>query len=344
MKHLSNDTETYFASANSFKGFKSNFAVAFDRIYILKGGPGTGKSSLMKRIGEVFETKKYRVTKLLCSSDPASLDGVIVSKNGKKIAIIDGTAPHMTDPQLPGACEKIINLTDALNYSALKGQKTEISNLSKKKKESYSKAYRYLNAAGNIYDDIWDIIKKSKVYTEAERICDSILGYELFVKAKEKMIDFYYLSAFGKDGYVRLDIPCIEKEYISVKGDGFTEYIVMRGVYEKLISDSVLLTAARSPLNDKDIDALTTESSIIATDNVGSLVFDTTPLSLFFDREYYELVVAYRNMLHLAQSYFKSAAEYHFSLERIYTGNIDFSYNDQCVKEIENEMKEIFSQ
>ena len=349
MKYLSNDTETYFASANSFKGFKSNFAVAFDpelfdRIYILKGGPGTGKSSLMKRVGKEFESEKCRVTSFLCSSDPASLDGVIVSKNGKKVALIDGTAPHMADPQLPGACEKIINLADALNGSALLGKKTEISSLLRKKKESYAKAYRYLGLAGNIHDAISDIINNSKVYTEAELICDDILGYELFAKAEEKMTDFYYLSAFGKDGYVRLDIPCIEKEYISLNGDGFTEYIVMHKVYEKLLTDSLLLSAAYSPLTDNNIEVLTTESCIISTDNIGGIVFDTTPLSLFFDREYYELTGAYKNMLNLAKSYFECASEYHFALERIYTCNIDFSYNDQREKEIKNEMKEIFSQ
>ena len=31
-------------------------------------------------------------------------------KNGRRIAILDGTAPHMTDPELPGAVGEIVNV------------------------------------------------------------------------------------------------------------------------------------------------------------------------------------------------------------------------------------------
>ena len=67
---LISDSYSYFASANSFEGFKSNFAKIFapeeyERIYIIKGGPGTGKSSLMKRISENLRCKDVTLTKFL---------------------------------------------------------------------------------------------------------------------------------------------------------------------------------------------------------------------------------------------------------------------------------------
>ena len=49
----------YFAAANSYGGFISYFDKLFDskeynRIYVLKGGPGTGKSSFMKKVSAHF--------------------------------------------------------------------------------------------------------------------------------------------------------------------------------------------------------------------------------------------------------------------------------------------------
>ena len=54
-QNYTSNNEKYFAAANSYKGFKSYFdrifaPEQFDRIYIIKGGPGTGKSSIMKNI------------------------------------------------------------------------------------------------------------------------------------------------------------------------------------------------------------------------------------------------------------------------------------------------------
>ena len=45
----------YFASANGYTGFRSYFDTVyksenFDKIIILQGGPGSGKSSLMKAL------------------------------------------------------------------------------------------------------------------------------------------------------------------------------------------------------------------------------------------------------------------------------------------------------
>ena len=104
----------YFAAANGFNGFRSYFGEIFNRcdfsrVYILKGGPGTGKSTLMKRIRGEFSSK-LRCESILCSSDPKSLDGIIIEKGSNRVAILDGTSPHEEDARFPGAVDEIINL------------------------------------------------------------------------------------------------------------------------------------------------------------------------------------------------------------------------------------------
>ena len=100
----------YFASSNSMMGFQSYFNEIYDptklkRIYIIKGGPGTGKSSTIRQIGESFE-KRCECEYFLCSSDPKSLDGLLVDE---QIAIIDGTSPHAIEAKYPGAVEIIVD-------------------------------------------------------------------------------------------------------------------------------------------------------------------------------------------------------------------------------------------
>ena len=56
--------EKFFAAANTENGFYSLFddvfsPESFRRIYILKGGPGTGKSTLMGNIGLIAQSKGY---------------------------------------------------------------------------------------------------------------------------------------------------------------------------------------------------------------------------------------------------------------------------------------------
>ncbi|MBQ4120809.1 MAG: hypothetical protein IJD35_02210, partial [Clostridia bacterium] len=52
---------SYFAALNSHRGFCSYFPVLFApyRRYIIKGGPGCGKSTLMKKIAQTAEEKGH---------------------------------------------------------------------------------------------------------------------------------------------------------------------------------------------------------------------------------------------------------------------------------------------
>ncbi len=93
----SNPQIKYFLGANSPQGFYSLYSELIDpaqarAIYILKGGPGCGKSTLMRRVGAALEEAGCTVEYICCSGDPDSLDAVIAPALG--VALVDGTAPH----------------------------------------------------------------------------------------------------------------------------------------------------------------------------------------------------------------------------------------------------------
>lgn len=88
----------YFLGANAPTGFYSLYDHLLSpeearAIYILKGGPGCGKSTLMRKIGAWAEESGLETEYVLCSGDPDSLDAVLLPQSG--VAIVDGTAPHV---------------------------------------------------------------------------------------------------------------------------------------------------------------------------------------------------------------------------------------------------------
>ncbi len=170
----------YFAAANTANGFVSRFNDIFDprtleRTYIIKGGSGTGKSTLMKRAAARAIEKGGECEYYYCSSDPTSLDGVIMTfPDGRNIAMLDGTAPHIHDPKFPGAAEEIVNLGEYWDDGILKKQREKIISLSDKKSQLFADAYSGFSAAGTLMElqlsESETYLLKDKLYAALERL------------------------------------------------------------------------------------------------------------------------------------------------------------------------------
>ena len=87
------------------------------QMYLIKSGPGCGKSTLMKRLALKAEQKGEPIQRIHCASDPDSLDGVIFLS--RHAAIVDATAPHVLEPDAPGAEEQVVSLYHTLDADAL---------------------------------------------------------------------------------------------------------------------------------------------------------------------------------------------------------------------------------
>lgn len=146
----------YFLGANSPTGFYSLYDHLLPpeqarAIYILKGGPGCGKSTLMRTIANQAEEAELTVERVLCSGDPDSLDALVIPELG--VALVDGTAPHVVEPKYPGAVERYVNMGDCYDKAALFPLRREIMDCMKGYKGCYQRAYRCLGAAAEIFED-----------------------------------------------------------------------------------------------------------------------------------------------------------------------------------------------
>lgn len=167
----------YFAGNNTAQGFFSYFDYIINleegnHYFILKGGPGVGKSSFMKKFASKMVEKGYDIEYVHCSSDRESLDSIYIPE--LKIAFVDGTAPHTVDPKYPGAVDEIVNLGYFFDSSKILEHKESIIQTGKEKSAVYKSAYRLLKAAGIIYDEINSIYDKLTDNNLYDSLCNEV--------------------------------------------------------------------------------------------------------------------------------------------------------------------------
>lgn len=146
----------YFLGANSPTGFYSLYSHLLPpdqarAIYILKGGAGCGKSTLMRRVAEGMASAGHTPEYILCSGDPDSLDAVVLPDLA--VALVDGTAPHVVEPKYPGAVERYVNVGDAYDKAALWPLRSKIMSCMSGYQGCYQRAYRCLGASAEIFED-----------------------------------------------------------------------------------------------------------------------------------------------------------------------------------------------
>ena len=137
--------QTFFLAANSGQGFAScydDFPGGGMFLHIIKGGPGTGKSSFMRCIRDEAAARGFDTETILCSGDPDSLDAVSIPALG--LAWVDGTAPHVREPVLFGADSDYVNLGQFCRTPLSGPEQERAAALNAAYKACYREAYALL--------------------------------------------------------------------------------------------------------------------------------------------------------------------------------------------------------
>ncbi len=199
--------KSFFLGANSRHGFYSFYnelidLKSADAVYILKGGPGSGKSSLMKKIAAAAEEKGYEVERIFCSSDPDSLDGIVIPQLSR--AVVDGTSPHVVEPVYALAVERYVNLGQFADCDAISKKKDEIIAVKEKYSGFFDRVYHRTASAAHIDNEIFDIglsvTSTEKLHSKAR----GIISREIRGKGSGKATKHRFCSAISPKGYVSL--------------------------------------------------------------------------------------------------------------------------------------------
>ena len=250
---MKKDNIHYFLGTNSPSGFVGYFnGVSNENFcYILKGGPGTGKSTLMKNIADEMLSRGETVQFVHCSSDPESLDAIVL--NSRNICIADGTAPHVIEPVYPGVTEDIVNLGEGWNSDKLRENSEAIIGYAKENKEAHRACVRFLKAAEvmiadsrRIQRDVVDILKLN-AYTDR-------LGKRLFKKktsdrGREQKL---FLSAVTPKGVMFFGdtVKALAEEIIVIDDSiGAVSELIIEKMKEKALANGYDVISAFCPMH-----------------------------------------------------------------------------------------------
>ncbi len=345
-KTIDSHPDSFFIGANTSSGFiYANKDLlnenSLTRLYILKGGPGTGKSTLMKKCRSYFEGKGAKVTSYYCSSDPNSLDAIIIKKENHRIAIADGTAPHSIDGQLPGAISEIINLGVLWNSDKLENSLDKIAFHSANKALSFDAAKKYLASASEIKDILTSSAKKGFYYEKASKAINLLLAS--IPKQKTNATKRYVITeAISMRGAIRLSTFDCSKYLI-----GVTDFCGLSPLFFDLLEMAIeksgrSMIISRSPLGEISEIFLPCQNIAFVPTREGPEYSKCIRLSRFADKEYFSSCSAKRRfnqrclleMLGSALSALDDAKKYHFALEEIYSQAMDFSKMDDIYEKL----------
>ena len=211
MPTLSEMYPTYFLAANAPGGFLHFYNTLYnpengDRALLLRGGPGSGKSTLMRQCLANAAMAGQPAELFPCPADPDSLDAVWFPRLG--LSVIDATAPHFIEPRFPGVCERDIDLGQAWQTEKLFQRRETILALSSQEALLRARVKRYIDAAGSLIDDSYRIDCKCCDHEKAKRFAQrlqSSLDDVSRARGRKGQETLRFLSALTSQGRIFLD-------------------------------------------------------------------------------------------------------------------------------------------
>ncbi len=338
-----------FSGGNTCLGFHSFYDYIstpdIKRKFILKGGPGVGKSTFMKRVGADFANLKYDLEYHWCSSDSLSLDGLVIGD--QTICLLDGTAPHMIDPKYPGAVDEIIDLSKFWDQSAIAPHKKSIIELSRKISLAFNNAYIRLQEANLAYSEWASYVEEAKENSNLASKCPELV--ELIRNSepdKPSRLRHHFAAAITPQGIITYPDSLLSPEYQlfllrGQPGSGIQNFIQF--LFRLIAFQNISASIYHSPLNPDNIDILVLDDSKTAiVDGSGYMVDysiylqDLSPKEFIcFDDYTPQRLKPYENLIRECRSrlnarvaeainLIKEAKRLHDELENFYIPHMDF--------------------
>ena len=346
MRSLGEDA--YFAASNSGRGFYSDYPQCFDaarvgRVYAVKGGPGTGKSRFLRDVAEYGEGMGWKSEYVYCSSDPDSLDGVILSRGEACIALLDATAPHVYEPTHPGVREELVNLGAFWDSDALAARADEIEALNGQKSAAYRRAYRYLAGMEQMTQNrdalAAPYIRREAIRAFAEKLMKGVEA------EREYLVQPALMRSVGMRGEVGFDTYFAQASSIVLIEDcrGSAQYL-MHDIGQIALERRLHIRLSHDPVCPDRIDAILLCGSglcfAVASPTLCAYPFKCVHMRRFVNTAGLkavrgELLFAERMsraMLDGATEALRAVRELHFQLEALYIDAMDFAAKENFTK------------
>lgn len=333
---LQEETPAFFAGANTGRGFQGEYdRIASEeknrRVWIIKGGSGTGKSTLIGKVAAEAEEAGHRCVRYFCSSDPSSLDAVVL--DGQYV-ILDGTAPHVREMEYPGAVSEILYVGKYWKREKLEEKRDEIIRLNQRKRDAYRAGYAALAAVekleGETYRTAMGILDKEKLCRCLGRILKGVPKGE-----RVGGTDSCRTWAVSMMGLARTTgLEKMAEVHWRIEDTCQTMPCFFGLLAELCREQRIPVLLSQHPVNDRIVEAYIPSLSLHLSGEAGECAPDKTIcMSRFLRKELPagkkgEIRLAAKCMtalLEQALEHFREAGEAHGALEGIYREAMDFA-------------------
>lgn len=350
-----NKERHFFPGGNTADGFYSFYDYIIDkteanRIFCMKGGPGTGKSSLMKKIAQYYAKQGYSIEYHHCSSDNSSLDGVVIKE--LKICILDGTAPHIVDPKYPIAIDEVLNMGDCLDTQKVSLNSKNVIDVTATISGLFNRAYRFFSAAKSVYLDIENYnnsyVDKAKLIGLKNNIISQIFSNNTNnTVGKQRHLFGTAFTPNGIVSYVPNITENITNQFILDGDIGTGKTYILSEVANYAIEHGYYVEYYHTPLVKEKLEAIVipeldccvVSKNVISNLSITGKIFDMTdnfksqvPDSISKEIEYdFNMMM---DLINKGLSLIDNAHTEHDLLETYYIGALDFAKADAVYDEV----------
>ncbi len=329
--------ERYFLGNNTAYGFIGNYETELknkNRVILLKGGPGTGKSSILKKLAAEAKSRGLDFELWYCSGDPDSLDGVYIKE--LDTAIVDATAPHASGADLPMIKDFIYDLASSLSHEKLAECKEEIEKALYSKKQHFIRAYQHLKSAFCHFNNQMELemqgLKQADIRAYASVIA-SKLRSENRENSLRRSLFTYAICPNGEDTYY----DHLRGKYVyKVSGSSAAKKIFFDELCGLLVGGTVIL----NPLDPKIIDGFVIGNSAVVGDvgHMSDFVRENVNLGVYDGALNMRAIEEEKNyvVLHtaFAVEQLGKARESHLAAEKYFIAAMDFDNNNAMYSHI----------
>ena len=335
------DVKGYFAASNSGRGFKNYYPRVFggaEHIYVIKGGPGTGKSRFMREVSDYAAERGWECEYYYCSSDPTSLDGVMMKKHEASLAIIDGTPPHAWEPGFPGVREEIINLGDFWNAAVLTAHKSKLEELNRRKGDCWRRAYKWLEGCLDMCDIVCGIGERLAMPDEIEQVAAAMLAGVPSGRGYAEEVAL--IDSVGMKGRAASGEFFRRAEAVYLIRDRYmTAHMLLRALTNLARQKGQRVTLSYDPIDPRRLDGVLLNDARVAA--VVSEDSPSRPHEVIYMAELCRdadddmaveacrALSCYDSMLAGAVDALGDVSRYHFEVEKIYVSAMDFAAKER---------------
>lgn len=325
--------ERYFVGNNTaygFKGFYEETLKSVDPVILLKGGPGTGKSSMLKRLAQDAKKRGYDCELWYCSGDPQSLDGVYIKDINA--AVVDATAPHATGADLPAIKDFIFDLASSLSHEKLAPHRGEIEALFKCKKRRFERAYQHLRLARCHLDNKFELeregVKEENVRAYAATLAAGLRETCPSVRAAKgnRRLFTHAISPSGENVYYD---HLRGKRIYRVSGGDYASALFMEELAGLIKGGLQIL----NPLEPAIVDGIVVDDVAITRDagHLATEAFENINLSVYENHDVPDSIEEENSAILIETAFaveqLEKAREMHLAAETYFVGAMDFDNN-----------------